>query len=91
MDLLLLSAVSHQVFHHLPVHQRLTAEKVHLQISSVAGIGNQEIQRLLAYLKTHQRSAAMVLAFLRKAVFTGQITVMGNVQTERLDNGLDAS
>ena len=79
MNLLLLSAIRNQILHNLPVHQRLTAEKVHLKIPSVAGIGNQKIQSLLSHLKAHQLPATVILALLRKTVATGKITVMGNM------------
>ena len=85
MKLLLLTSIGHQVLDHLPVHQRLASEEVHLQIPAASGIGNEEIQGLLAHLVRHQRSAAMVLALLRKAVAAGQIAVMGDVQAQGLD------
>ena len=50
MKLLLFSSVCNQIFDHLPVHQRLSAEEIHFQIASVSGIGDQEIQRFLSYL-----------------------------------------
>ena len=84
IELFLLSSVSHQVFHHLPVHQRLPAEEVHFQISPVSGIGDQEIQRLFSDLEAHQRTSSMIFAFLCKTVFTCQVAVMGNMQTQRL-------
>ena len=85
---LLGTAVFHQPFHHIPVHQRLAAKEVHLQVLPVSGIGNQEIQCLLSHLIAHEGAASMILAFLCKAVTAGQIAVMGNVQAQCLHHRL---
>ena len=82
MKLFLLSSIFHQIFYHLPVHQRLAAKKIHLQVSSGAGIGNQKIQGLFSNLKGHQGSSSMIFSLLRKTVAAGKITVMGNMQTK---------
>ena len=82
----LTASISYQVFDYLPVHGWLTAKEIHLEISSGTGVGNQKIQSFFAHFKGHQRSAAMVFAFFRKAIATGQITVMGNMQTQGLDH-----
>ncbi len=82
------SAVSHQVFHHLPVHKRLPAEEIHFQIHPAAGICHEEVQCLLSHFQTHKRPSAVVFALPRKTVFTCQITVVGNVQAERLYDSL---
>ena len=50
------------------------------------GIRDQEIQRLLADLITHQRTTSMILALLRKAVLTGKIAVVCNMQTKCFHN-----
>ena len=68
VDGLLGAGVGHQVFHHLPVHQRLTAEEVHLQIDAGAGLGNQKVQGLLAHPKGHEGPLTMVLALAGEAV-----------------------
>ena len=87
MKLLLLPAIGYQILYHLPVHQRLASEEVHLQIPAASRIRNQEVQRLLSYLVGHQCSASVVFALLRKAVAAGQITVMGNMQAQSLHYG----
>ena len=87
MGFLLGTAVFHQPLHYVPVHERLSAKEVHLQMLPVAGIGNEEIQGLLSHLIAHEGAAAMVLAFLCKAVTAGQVAVMGNVQAQCLDHG----
>ena len=87
MKLLLLSAVSHQILYYLPVHQRLTAKEVYLQISPASGILNQKIQCLLSHLIAHQRPASMVFTLFRKAILTGQIAVMGNMQAQSFHYG----
>ena len=85
MKLLLLSSVCNQVFDNLPVHQRFATEEIHFQIVSASGIGDQEIQCLLTYLVAHKSTTSMILALFCKAVTTGQITIMGNVQTQCLN------
>ena len=81
-------AVLHQFLYHLPVHQWFSAEEIHFQIHTAAGISHQEIQRLSAHIKAHQSTPSMVLALFRKTILTGQITVMGNVKTESLHHRL---
>ena len=89
MELLFLrTAVFHQAFYHVPVHKRLAAKEIHLQVFPVTGIGNEEIQGLFPHLIAHQGAAAMVLAFLCKTVAAGQVTVMGNMEAQCLDHGL---
>ena len=88
MDLLLFPAIGNQIFYYLPVHQRFPAEEIHFQVSSLPGICNQEIQCLLSNFKGHQRPASMVLALLGKAVFTRQVTVMSDMQAQRLHHRL---
>ena len=88
VDLLLLTSVSNQILYYLPVHKRLSTEEIHFQISSVTGVRNEEIQCFLSYLIAHEGTASMVLALLCKAVATGQVAVMGNVQTQRLHDRL---
>lgn len=61
VDLLLFSSVTHQIFDNLPVHQRLTAEEIHLQIPPGTGIRDQKIQRLFSHFVGHQFPVAVVL------------------------------
>ena len=75
-------AVLHQVLYHLPVHQGLTAEEIHLQIHAVSGIGNQKIQCLFPYFKAHKSTSSMIFSLFCKAVFTCQVAVVGNVETK---------
>ena len=82
MDFLLLAAICYQVFYNLPVHKRLAAEKVNLQIVPGARIGDKEIQCLLAHLKRHKGTSSVIFPFFCKAVAAGKITVMCNVQAE---------
>ncbi len=51
MKSFLLPAVFHQVLHYFPVHQWLSAKEIHLQVTSGAGIGDQEIQCLFPNFK----------------------------------------
>ena len=84
MKLLLLPSIGYQIFYYLPIHQRFASEEIHLQISSVSGICNQEIQSLFSHLIAHQSPAAMVLSFLSKTIAAGQVAIVGDVQAERL-------
>ena len=86
MDFLLFPAIGHQLLHHIKVHQWLPAEKVNLQVTAAARIGNQEIQGCLADLIGHKGAPAMVFPFLRKAITAGQVAVMGNMQAQSLDH-----
>ena len=88
IGLLQAPAVGYQVFYHLPVHQRLAAEEIHLKIHPAAGIGNQKIQGLFPHFKAHQGASAVIFPFLRKAVAAGKVAVMGNMQAQGLDHGL---
>ena len=88
MKLLLLPPVGYQIFHDLPVHQRLAAEEIHFQVPALPGIRDQEVQRFLSDLIGHQRPAPMVFAFFREAVFTRQVAVVGDVEAERLHHRL---
>ena len=88
VKLFLFSSIGDQVFDHLPVHQRLSAKKIHFQIPAASGIGNQKIQRSFSHFITHQRPAAMIFSFFRKTVAAGKIAVMGDMQTKRLHHRL---
>ena len=81
-------AVRHQLLHHLPVHQGLASEEVHLQVHPVPGICHQEVQRLFAHLQAHQRPPAMVLPLLCEAVLAGQVAVVCDVEAEGLHHRL---
>ena len=86
--LLQAASIGHQVLYHLPVHQGLTPEEIHLQIYPAAGVGHQEIQRLFPHLKRHQCPSSVVLPFLREAIPAGQIAVMGDMQTQGFHHSL---
>ncbi len=51
MLLLQASSISNGLFYDIPVHKWLTAEEIDLKIYTVTGIGNEEIQRFLCYVK----------------------------------------
>ena len=78
------AGILHQLLHHVPVHQRLTAEEVHLQIGAAAGVIHQEVQRLLTNLKAHQRAVAVILALTGEAVGTVQVAGVRHMQAQRL-------
>ena len=84
MNLLLLSSICHKIFDNLPVHQRLPAEEVYFQVSSAAGIGDQEIQCFLSDLKRHKRPSSVVFSLFGETVLASQVAVMRDVEAERL-------
>ena len=88
MLLLKRASVFNELLYNLPVHGRLAAEEIDLEISAGTRVRNQKIQCLLADFKTHQRSSAVVLALFRKTIATCEVAVVGNVKTERLDDSL---
>ena len=83
MQLFLLSSIFYQIFDNLPVHQRFATKEIHFQIAAASGVCDQEIQCFLSNLITHQLSVPMIFAFFCKAVATGKVTIVGDVQTER--------
>ena len=85
MQLFLLSSIFYQIFDNLPVHQRLTTKEIHFQIAAASGVCDQEIQCFLSNLITHQLSVPMIFAFFCKAVATGKVAVMCNVQAQSFD------
>ena len=86
MQFLLFPCVGHHIFDHLPVHQRFTAEEVHLQIPAGTGVGNEEIDGLFTHLQGHEGSVALVLALTGKAVVAGQVTGVGHMKTQGFDD-----
>ena len=88
MYLLLLSSVSYQIFYHLPVHQRLPAEEIYFQITAVARILDQEVQRFLTDFIAHKCSSSMIFPFFCKTVFASKVTVVCNMQAQCLYNCL---
>ena len=78
------AGILHQLLHHVPVHQRLTAEEVHLQIGAAAGVIHQKVQSLLANLKAHQRTVSMVFSLAGEAVGAVQVAGVRHMQAQRL-------
>ena len=81
-------AVGHKVLHHLPVHQGLPSEEIHLQVHPVSRGSHQEIQRLLSHLIAHDGAPSVIFSLFREAVPAGQVAVMGHVQAQRLHHRL---
>ncbi len=67
------------------VHQRLSAEKIHLKIPVAAGIGHKEVHCLPAGVEAHQRPVPVIFPLTGKAVFTAEIAGVGHVQAKGLD------
>ncbi len=87
VQLFLFSSICNQVFDNLPVHQRLSSEEIHFQISSVPEFA---IRKSSAFFPTQKTSALFFhdIRLLRKAISTGQIAVMCNMQAQCLYYGL---
>ena len=81
-------AICDKLLDYLPVHQRLSAKEIYFQINSASGIFHEKIKRFLSDFKAHKSTPSVILPFFCKAVFACQITVMGNVQTKRLNDCL---
>ena len=80
------AGIGHQLLHHVEIHQRLTAEEVHLQIVAGAGVLDKEVQGPLAHLIAHQGAVAVVLALTGEAVGAVEVTGVGDVQAQGLDD-----
>ena len=76
--------VGDEVLDDLPVHERLAAEEVHLKVPARAGVLDEEIERALADLETHERPLAVVLALAGEAVGTAEVAGVGDMETEGL-------
>jgi len=81
-----LAPVGDHALHHIPVEQRLPAEKIHLQVAAAAGVSDQKVQRLLAGFQAHQRGLTLVFALAGKTVGAGQVAHMRHMQAQRLDD-----
>ena len=78
--------VGDQLLDDVKIHQRLAAEEVDLQIAARARIGDEEVQGLLAHLKAHHGSVAVVLSLAGKAVGAVEVAGVRHVQAEGLDH-----
>ena len=88
VDLLLLAAVGHQLFHHVEVHQRLAAEEIDFEVAAGAGVLDQEIHGPFADLKAHQGAVALIAALRSEAVGAVQVAGVSHMQTQRLDHSV---
>ena len=76
--------VGHQVLHHLPVHQRLAAEEIHLQVGPIPRVGDEEVQGLLPHLEAHQSPVAVVFPLACEAVGAVEVAAVGHVEAQGL-------
>ena len=88
VDLLLLTAVGHQLFDHIEIHQRLTAKEIDFEVAAGAAVLNEEIHGALAHLKAHEGTLALITALGSKAVGAVQVTGVGHMQAESFDHGV---
>ena len=51
-------------------------------------MGDEEVQSLLAHLKAHEGTLALVLALACKAVLAGEVAGVGHVEAQGLDDGV---
>jgi hypothetical protein len=80
--------IGHQALDHVPVHQRFTAEKVHVQRLEGAGLFDQIVDGAHTHLVGHQRPLALIAPLAGKAVLAIEVAGMGHVQAKRLDKAL---
>ena len=88
VDLLLLAAVGDELFDHVEVHQRLTAEEIDLEVAAGAGVLDEEVHGPLAHLEAHQGAVALIAALRGEAVGAVEVAGVGDVEAERLDHRL---
>jgi len=79
------AGVGDQPLDHVPVHQRLAAEEVHVQRPVGAGVLDQKVDGPRAHVVGHQRALAPVAALAGEAVFAVEVARVGRVQAQRLD------
>ena len=78
------SRISYKLLYHIPVHQRLSAKEVYLEISAGPRISYQKVKGLFSYLKAHKCAVALIFALACEAVGAIEIAGVSYVQTERL-------
>jgi hypothetical protein len=78
-------AIHYQLFDHIQVHQRLSAEEIHFQVFPVFGLGNDKINGFFSHFQRHQQFFAVKVALGSKTIGTFQITVMGHMKTQGFD------
>ena len=78
------AGIPDQALAHIPVHQRLAAEKVHFQIAAGTGIFNQKIQRAFSGFKAHKCCLAVEFALCGKAILAVQVAGVRHVQAQCL-------
>ena len=72
-----------ELLHDIPIHERLAAEEVHLEIPPCSRIFNEKIERAPTDVKAHQRAVAVKFALTCEAVGAVQIAGVGDVKAER--------
>ena len=80
------AGISHQLLHHVKIHQRFAAEEVHFQVAAGAGMGHKEIQGLFSHLVGHNSPVPVILALAGKAVGAVQVAGMRDVKAQGLDH-----
>ena len=76
--------VSHQTLHHVKIHQRLAAEKVHLQMMAGSGMGNEKIKGLLAHFIAHKGPIPVIFSLAGEAVGAVQVAGVGHMEAQGL-------
>lgn len=78
------SCIGHKPFYHIPIHQRLAAEEVHLKVAAAAGVFHQEIQRPPSYLEAHHRPLTVVFTLAGEAVGAIEIAGVSHMEAKGL-------
>ena len=79
------TGIGHSLLDYLKIHQRLSAEKIYLQVTAPHRFFHQEINGRLGNLKAHDLVRSAVRTLSCKAITAPQIAVMGHVQTHSLE------
>ena len=77
--LLLLANIGHRLLHHMPVHERFTAEKVQLAMFTVSAVGDEEINSPARHIEAHEHTPLSISSLSGKAVLAAEIAVVGGV------------
>ncbi len=83
------TGVLHRLLYGIHGHQRLAAEEVHLDVTAVARLGDDEVDGPFGGLEVHGHAVAGAeIAGGGKAILTPQVAVVGDMEAQGLDQGL---
>ena len=80
--------VCNKIFDDLPIHKRLSAEKVHLEIAARSAVFDEKIKRTFAHFVRHKRTLAVIFALRRKAILAVEIASVRDVKAHGFKHGV---